>query len=105
MKISQKGPADTDLSKLVQNEKAVGAVRREGDSKVRQSGESARVNISAEARELQRIAELARRGDQARAEKVGQIKQQIESGKYQVDAGEVSRDILRSEVTRLLAKK
>jgi flagellar biosynthesis anti-sigma factor FlgM len=63
------------------------------------------VNISAEARELQRIAELARRGDQARAEKVGQIKQQIESGKYQVDAGEVSRDILRSEVTRLLEKK
>ncbi|HEY3165860.1 MAG TPA: hypothetical protein VGK57_01455, partial [Candidatus Binatia bacterium] len=60
MKITQKGPADADLSQLVQNDKAVGSVRREDDAKVRQRGESAKVDISPEARKLQRVVELAR---------------------------------------------
>lgn len=107
MKITNKGPADTDLSKIIQNEKAVKSPRGEGDgaAKAQQSGASAKVNISSQARELQRIAELARKGDEMRAEKVQQLKQQIEAGQYKPDTQEVSKSIVRSEVARLLEKK
>jgi flagellar biosynthesis anti-sigma factor FlgM len=105
MKITQRGPADTDLSQLVQNDKTVNQVRRESNPKVQQSGDSARVNISKEARELQRIAELARTGDELRAQKVNHIKEQITKGEYKADAQEVSKSIIRSEVSRILDDK
>lgn len=105
MKITQKGPADADLSQLVQNDKALGSVRRDSDAKVQQDRESTKVDISAQARKLQRVAELARAGDQLRAEKVKQIKEQIDAGQYKVDSQEVAKSIARSEVSRLLEKK
>lgn len=101
MKITQRGPADTDLSQLVHNDKSVGQ-KHAADVKTQQSGESAKVNISQEARELQRIAELARTGDQLRADKVRLLKEQVATGEYQVDSKDVAASILRSEVTRLL---
>jgi flagellar biosynthesis anti-sigma factor FlgM len=101
MKITQRGPADTDLSQLVHNDKAVGQ-RQAAEVKTQQSGESAKVNISQEARELQRIAELARAGDDLRAGKVRQIREQVATGEYHVEAKDVAESILRSEVTRLL---
>jgi negative regulator of flagellin synthesis FlgM len=105
MKITQKGPADADLSQLVQNDKALGSVRRDSDAKVQQDRESTKVDISPQARKLQRVAELARAGDQLRAEKVKQIKEQIDAGQYKVDSQEVAKSIARSEVSRLLEKK
>ena len=105
MKITHRGPADTDLSKLVQNDKNIGQVRKEAEIKAGQAGGSSKVNISKEARELQRIAELARQGDDLRAEKVKQIKEQIAQGAYQVDSKDVAKGIVRSEVARLLEKK
>lgn len=105
MKITQKGPADADLSQLVQNDKALGSVRREGDAKVKQDRESTKVDISPQARKLQRVAELTRTGDQLRAEKVKQIKEQVDAGQYKVDSQEVAKSIARSEVSRLLEKK
>jgi negative regulator of flagellin synthesis FlgM len=105
MKITQKGPADADLSPLVQNDKALGSVRRDSDAKVQQDRESTKVDISPQARKLQRVAELARAGDQLRAEKVKQIKEQIDAGQYKVDSQEVAKSIARSEVSRLLEKK
>jgi len=102
MKITQRGPADADLSQLVQNDKAVNQVRQNSEPKVQQSGESARVNISKEARELQRIAELANTGDELRAQKVNHIKEQIAKGDYHADPQEVSKSIIRSEVSRIL---
>ena len=105
MKITQRGPADTDLSQHIKNDKTVNHVRRDSDPKVQQSGESSKVNISKEARELQRIAELARTGDELRAQKVKQIKDQVTKGDYNVDAQEVSKSIIRSEVSRILEKK
>ena len=101
MKITQRGPADTDLSQLVHNDKAVGR-KQAGEVKAQQSGDSAKVNISQEARELQRIAELARTGNELRAEKVRQIKEQVQAGEYKVQPEEVAKSILRTEVTRLL---
>jgi negative regulator of flagellin synthesis FlgM len=105
MKITQKGPADADLSQLVQNDKTLGSVRRDSDAKVQQDRESTKVDISPQARKLQRVAELARAGDQLRAEKVKQIKEQIDAGQYKVDSQEVAKSIARGEVSRLLEKK
>jgi anti-sigma28 factor (negative regulator of flagellin synthesis) len=106
MTITPKGPADPDLSQLVQNHKAIGSARRrEENAKVRQGGEPAKVDICPEARKLQRIAGLARMGDQLRADKVRQIKEQIEADQYQADSKEVAKSIARGEVSRLLEKK
>ena len=105
MKIIQRGPADTDLSQRIKNEKTANQVGRDADPKAQESGKSAKVNISKEARELQRIAELARTGDELRAQKVKQIKDQVAKGNYNVDAQEVSKSIIRSEVSRILEKK
>lgn len=105
MKISQKGPADAELNRLVQNDKAVGGTRREGDATVQKERQSSRVDISPQARKLQRIAELARSGDELRAEKVKQLKEQVSSGQYQPDSKEVAQSIARSEVARLLGEK
>lgn len=105
MKITQKGPADAELSQLVQNDKKVGSVRRDGDSKVQKGGDSAKVEISDAARKLQQIAELARNGDELRAEKVKQIEARLAAGEYQADSKAVAQSILRSEVARLLEKK
>jgi flagellar biosynthesis anti-sigma factor FlgM len=101
MKITQRGPADADLSKLVHNDKSVGQ-KQAADMKAQRSGESAKVNISQEARELQRIAELAHAGDELRADKVRQIKEQLAAGEYHIEAKDVATSILRSEVTRIL---
>jgi flagellar biosynthesis anti-sigma factor FlgM len=105
MKITQKGPADTDLTQLVKSDKISGPARGEGDKKTQQSNDSARVNISPEARQLQRIAELARTGDELRAEKVKKIKEEIGNGTYHADSTDVSKSIVRGEVARLLEKK
>jgi flagellar biosynthesis anti-sigma factor FlgM len=104
MTITPKGSADPDLSQLAQNDKAMQFLY-EYDAKVRQGNESAKVDISPEARKLQRVAELARTGDQLRADKVKQLKEQIKADQYQIDSKEVAKSIARNEVIRLLAKK
>jgi flagellar biosynthesis anti-sigma factor FlgM len=101
MKIIQRGPADTDLSQLVHNDKSV-SQKQAGDVKTHPSGESAKVNISQEARDLQKIAELARAGDELRADKLRKIKDQVAAGQYHIDSEDLATSILRSEVTRLL---
>jgi flagellar biosynthesis anti-sigma factor FlgM len=97
MKVTHKGPAAADLFQLVQNARAVGRVRRDEGAEVGQTAESA---ISKEARESQRIAELARQGDELRAEKVKRVKEMIAKGKYEVDALEVAKSILRAQPAR-----
>jgi anti-sigma28 factor (negative regulator of flagellin synthesis) len=97
MKITEKALTDSDLSELMQNDKVVGSLRREEDARVR--------HIFSKTRKLQRITELACEGDQLRADKVRQIKEQIEADQYQVDSKEVAKSIARSEVSRLLEKK
>lgn len=105
MKVSQKGPADAELPKLIKTDRSVSRIGRDTDSKVPSSAESTRVSISEEARKLQRIAELARTADELRAEKVNGVKQRIVEHRYQVEANEVAKSILRGEVSRLLDKK
>jgi flagellar biosynthesis anti-sigma factor FlgM len=102
MKVVQRG-SDTEVPKLVHNDKSVLAKPTAG-VKADQSTESAKVNISREARELHRVAELARIGDELRADKVRQIKDKLATDEYHVETKEVATSILRSEVTRLLKK-
>ena len=105
MKITSKGPGDADLSHAVQNDKKVGSVGADKDAKTQASGKTDKVEISAQARKLQRIAELAAKGDELRAEKVRVVKQQIDDGEYHVSADEVAKSIVRSDVSELLKKK
>jgi flagellar biosynthesis anti-sigma factor FlgM len=62
------------------------------------------VSISAEARKLQKVVALAERGDELRAEKLRQIKEQIEQGTYHVKAADVAKSVARHEISRLLGK-
>ena len=105
MKLIPRGPADTDVSQLVQNDEAVNSARREADSNFPQGGESTRIDSYEQAYSLQRVTELARIGDQLRADKVRQLKAQIVAGQFQVDSEETAKSILRSEVSSLLEKK
>ncbi len=103
MKITPKGSGDAELT--VQSEKKVGLTRQEKEPAGKTSGGASSVEISAEARRLQEIAELAQKGDELRAEKVKALKEQIDAGTYQVDSAEVAKSIARSEVARALEKK
>ena len=105
MKIIPKGPGDADLSQAVQKENKVGIAHPEDRPETPSSGTSASVKISLAARKLQQVAELARKGDELRAEKVKALKEQIDSGEYRVDSADVAKNIVRSEVARLLEKK
>jgi flagellar biosynthesis anti-sigma factor FlgM len=105
MKITPKTPGDAELSQAVQKDKKVGVTRRESDSTAQRSGASTSVNISTAARKLQRVAELAQKGDDLRAEKVKALKEKIASGQYDVGAEDVAKSIIRNNVARLLEKK
>lgn len=105
MKITDKGPADIGVSELVRNKSTASTDQGEEGREGQRSGEPARVTISPEARQLQKVAELARRGDELRAEKVDKLKAQISRGEYHVDSEEVAKSMVRSEISRLLSKK
>src|SRR5262245_9157131 len=105
MKIADKGPVDINVSQLVRGDAAATSVRGKGDSKgIERSADAAQVSISAEARKLQQVVTLAAHGDDLRAEKVRQLKEQIAQGTYHVEAADVAKDIARSEISRLLGK-
>ena len=105
MKVTHKARPGTDLSQLIRNDKAAGQTGRDRKTEVGPTVESAKVNISKKARELQRIAELlARKGDELRAEEIKQLKQIIAKGEYEVDAQKVAKSIIRTEVSRHLEK-
>ena len=89
MKITPKGPGDADLtqSQALQNDKKITSAGHNRETKTQHSGESAKVSISTQARELQRIAELAQRGNELRADKVQAIKEKVDAGDYEADHG------------------
>jgi flagellar biosynthesis anti-sigma factor FlgM len=105
MKITPSGAGDAELSKAVQNDKKVASSGTGKSSETQRGNESAKVQISPEARKLQRIAELAQKGDELRAEKVKALKEQIDDGSYNVASEDVAKSIVRSEVARILEKK
>jgi flagellar biosynthesis anti-sigma factor FlgM len=105
MRIADKGPLETNVSQLVRGESLVPAARDRHDKRqVEQNGNAAQVSISAEARKLQKVVALAERGDELRAEKLRQLKEQIEQGTYHVEAADIAKSVTRHEVSRLLGK-
>ncbi|MBI3304560.1 MAG: flagellar biosynthesis anti-sigma factor FlgM [Deltaproteobacteria bacterium] len=105
MKIADKGPVDVNVSQLVRGEPAVSPVRDKGGKReVERSGEAAQVSISPEARRLQQVAALAEQGDELRAETVRQLKEQIAGGTYHVEAADVAKGVVRSEISQLLGQ-
>jgi flagellar biosynthesis anti-sigma factor FlgM len=105
MKVTPKGPGETELAKSLAKEKKVDSGRTGADGEAQRSAESASVKISPEAKRLQRISELAQRGDELRAAKVKALEAEIASGQYRVSDEDVAKSILRSEVAELLDKK
>jgi flagellar biosynthesis anti-sigma factor FlgM len=105
MRIADKGPTDLNVSQPVRGASAVTAAHDKKDNReVGQSNDAAQVSISAEARELQKVVALAERGDELRAEKLRQIKEQIDNGTYHVKAEEVAKSLVRHEASQLLGK-
>jgi flagellar biosynthesis anti-sigma factor FlgM len=103
MKVTHAGRTAPDLSQLIQNNSATGQTDRDKTIAVSETRERTKLNIS-KARALKRIAELARKGDELRAEKVRQVKEIIAKGEYKFDFQEVAKRIIRTEVLRHLEK-
>jgi flagellar biosynthesis anti-sigma factor FlgM len=61
--------------------------------------------ISLEKRRRSKVEALAKRGDELRAQKVREIKAQIEEGTYHIDTADVAKSLVRSEVAQLLGGK
>ena len=105
MEVIHKGRPGAELSQLIQNGKAAGQAGRDKRTEVGPTVESAKINISKEAREPQRIAQqLARKGDELLAKKVRQVKEIIAKGEYRVDPREVAKSIIRTEISWHLEK-
>lgn len=104
MRISDKGPVDINISQLGRGESAASVTRSQKDEKrqAEQTGDVAQVSISPEARKLQKVVALAERGDDLRADKLRQLKEQIDNGTYHVEAADVAKSIARHEVSNLL---
>ena len=96
------GLGDVGLSQLIRNDKKVGLFQQPKEEVKDTYSDAAQVNISREARHLQRLGVLAQQGDELRAEKVSRIKEQIRRGEYHVDAVEVATAIVRSDISWLL---
>lgn len=105
MKITDKGHIDATISQVVKNDRAAAPEQAGEGKRADRSGEPTKVTISQEARKLQRVAELAKKGDELRAEKVNTIKEQVEKGEYKVEPEEVAKSIVRNEAARLLSQK
>lgn len=105
MRVTNNESLDIGLSQLIKGDKAVAAVPDKGGRGVERSGEAARITISSEARSLQRVTDLAKQGDEMRAERVNKIKEQILQGQYHVEAIDVAKEIVRSELSQLLSQR
>ncbi|MEW6246967.1 MAG: flagellar biosynthesis anti-sigma factor FlgM [Nitrospirota bacterium] len=96
MRISGNGRAN-ELAKVLlgvqETEKVAG--KKQGDLSVRRD----QVEISKEAKELQRIKTLIDQPDLVRTERVEQIRKAIEAGTYDVKGKQVADAIIRDVLT------
>jgi anti-sigma28 factor (negative regulator of flagellin synthesis) len=98
IKVTYKGRLGTELSELIQNDKAVGQAGRDQRTEVGPTVKSAKVNTYKEAREPQKILRrLAHKDNELFAERVRQIKKLIAKGEYEVDQS------MNIDLTELLA--
>ncbi|BCA54790.1 Anti-sigma 28 factor FlgM [Nitrospira sp. KM1] len=96
MEISGRGRA-AELAKMLLGVQEVGPVS--GKSPSKPQGQEDRVQISDQAKELQRIKDLTHVPDHERMKKIEQIRQSLESGTYGIESRKVGDSILRQVLT------
>ncbi len=97
MQISGQGNVD-HLAKLLLGVQEPGS-RRGYQSHSHPAAGKDEVQISTRAKELQKIQALANEPDQARAERVEQIRQSLDSGTYDVSGRKVGDAIIKQVLT------
>jgi len=97
MQISGHGKTD-HLAKLLLGVQESEAPRAKQSASRKEAGKD-QVQISEQAKELQRIRTLANEPDHARTERVDRIKQSIDNGTYDVSGRKVGDAILKHVLT------
>ncbi len=78
--------------------------RKENSGETR-TREMSRRLVSLDDYRRSKLEALAKRGQELRAQKTRETKEQIEEGTYYVDATDIAKSLVRSEVARLLGGK
>ncbi|MFQ5480459.1 MAG: flagellar biosynthesis anti-sigma factor FlgM [Thermodesulfobacteriota bacterium] len=94
MKITGKNPLIDAQVKLKDNAKELKARPR----KARAAGLADRVNVSAKARKLANLRKLVEASPEVREEKIERIKNDIDSGKYNMKSAKVAEGIIRKAI-------
>ncbi|MGH7967008.1 MAG: flagellar biosynthesis anti-sigma factor FlgM [Candidatus Binatia bacterium] len=106
MHIADKGPCDGNRSQLTTDTSAPSFVRGDiGEEEADCERATVQIAISPATQRLQQVTALAKRGDKLRAKKVDRIRKDLAQGTYHVDAADVAKAILRSEVSWLSGQK
>ena len=61
-----------------------------------------KVELSAESKEMQKIYEVLKSTPDVRAEKVSELKKQVQEGSYQVDSGAVAEKMIKDSLLDLI---
>ena len=61
-----------------------------------------KVELSAESKEMQKIYEVLKSTPDVRAEKVSELKKQVQEGSYQVDSGAVAEKMIKESLLDLI---
>jgi flagellar biosynthesis anti-sigma factor FlgM len=102
--VTTKGSTDANSVRFIHNNRKVAYLQPVTQSGREHFGDAVQVSISGEAREFRQAQLLAQQTDAVRQERVHAIKEQLLQGSYHVDADEVARAIVRSEISRLLGR-
>jgi len=78
--------------------------KKENSGKTR-TRETPRRLVSLDDYRRSKLETLGKRGQELRAQKTRETKERIEEGTYYVEATDVAKSVVRSEVTRLLGGK
>jgi negative regulator of flagellin synthesis FlgM len=68
-----------------------------------QAGIAERVNLSTKAKDIQQIKQLLDQIPETRDAKIMELKQQIESGNYRIDAGKIAEKMVGESLIDLFA--
>ncbi|MBW7956358.1 MAG: flagellar biosynthesis anti-sigma factor FlgM [Deltaproteobacteria bacterium] len=103
MKIGGKKPGGVGTDNYVKKAGESGNVKKGGNSGGAASGDS--VDISPKAREFQRAKSLLDSVPDMRVEKVVKLKNEVDQGSYEVDAGKVAEKMIERAVRDALQAK